>query len=330
MIKKKIYIFPIKVNKSILNPYVLDLVESLSVNNEISNKGGRNYGIFDLIMYLRCDIFIFNWTENLPKLKFGFLQSCYYVFVTLLIKIFKSKQIIWILHNKETHNTKSKLSNAIMKHNALIADIVVTHAKEGLIYYKDKFKKNNVIYTPHPIYENVKPILNIPIIYDFILWGNIEPYKNISKFLRFILKNNYYKEKRILICGNCNDKIYLNEINSLITPNITFINGYIEENRLAKMISESKVVLFCHSSDSILSSGALVYSLSYLKPIVAPNVGSFKDYKDINLIKTYNDFLEIEEIVRNFEPNIGAISNHLIENTWLKFNKFLMMEIKKK
>lgn len=329
MKKIKIYIYPIKANKILYNPYVIYLGKSLSIDNEISNCNGRNYGIFDLFKYIKCDVFIFNWTENLPKLKFGFLQSLNYILFTLIIKAFKSKQIIWILHNKQVHNNKSLLSGFIMNFNSRISNVVITHAHDGLTYYNDKFKKKNIIYTPHPVYENVKPIFNIPIIYDFILWGNIEPYKNIAKFLKFIKNKKYYSDKKILICGNCSNKNYLNIINSLITPNITFINGYIEENMLTKMISESKVILFCHSSDSILSSGALVYSLSYFKPIIAPNIGSFKDYEQMNLINTYNDFSEIEEIASNFILNLDKISNHLFLNTWSYFSNFLMKIILK-
>jgi hypothetical protein len=133
----------------------------------------------------------------------------------------------------------------------------------------------------------------------------------------------------MLICGKCNDENYLREINALITSNITLINEYIDENMLARMISESKVVLFCHSSKSILSSGALVYSLSYFKPIIAPNVGAFKDYNDLNLIQTYNDFSEIQEIACKIKPKIDAISNHLINNTWYDFCKILIYNIEK-
>ncbi|WP_348810444.1 hypothetical protein [Flavobacterium maritimum] len=321
--KKKIYIFPIKANKSILNPYVNHLVESLGLNNEISNNCGRNYGIFDLILYLRCDVFIFNWTENLPKLKFGFLQTLNYVIITLIIKTFKSKQIIWILHNKRIHNKKNYLSGAIMNYNSRIANFVITHAKDGLAFYRDTYKKDNIVYTPHPIYENVKPILNIPLIYDFILWGNIEPYKNITEFLIFIKNKNYYTDKKILICGKCNDENYLREINNHITPNIIFIDEYIDDNKLSKFISESKVVLFCHSSTSILSSGALIYSLSFLKPIIGPNIGAFKEYKDLDIIQTYNEFDEIESLVEQFKHNDARISEHLIQNTWYNFKGFI-------
>jgi hypothetical protein len=327
--KKKIYIFPIKANKSILNPYVKSLSESLRLNHEISNAGNRNFGIFDLILHIKCDIFIFNWTENLPRLKFGFLQTLSYVIVTLIIKIFRDKKIIWILHNKQVHNKKGFISDAIMRYNSWIANVVITHAKEGLIFYRNTYKKNNIEYIPHPIYENVKPIINSTIIYDFILWGNIEPYKNIINFLEFVKNENYFIDKKILICGKCSSENYLREIHALITPNITLVNEYLDDNKLAKLISESKFVLFCHSSKSILSSGALVYSLPFLKPIIAPNVGAFKDYNDIGLIQTYNNFSEIEEILSNIQLNNNLISNHLLVNTWSNFTKFLFSNIEK-
>lgn len=327
--KKKIYIYPIKANKLIYNPYVTLLGNCLCENNEVSNVSGRNFGILDLILYLRCDVFIFNWTENLPKLKYGFVQTLNYVVVTSIIKIFKSKKIIWILHNKQAHNDKNFLSDALMKYNSRLANVVITHAKDGLNYYKNTFKKDNIEYIPHPVYENIKPVINLPIRYDFILWGNIEPYKNITKFLEFVKNENYFSDKKILICGKCKDENYLKAINSLITPNVTLINEYIDENKLAKLISESKVVLFCHSSKSILSSGALVYSLSFLKPIIAPNVGSFKDYKDIGIIQTYTNFSEIEEILCNLKPNNIAVSNYLQKNTWDNFSKFIFTIIEK-
>lgn len=322
MKKLKAYIFPIKSNKTKLNPYVFLLRDSLSDYFLINNDNGtRNIGLFDLFSNLSCDYFFFNWTENIPKLRLGKLQTILFILYTFLIKLL-NKKIVWILHNKIPHDGDNRWSRLIMWHTANVSDIVITHSQDGIEYYVSMYKKMNIVYIPHPAYEDIKPV-KTSNRFDIVIWGSIAPYKNIVPFLTYCSKSEFFKSQKIVICGKCNDGEYLSQIDELLTPNITFINEFLKDAVLINYISSSKIILFTYSSDSILSSGALVYSLALLKPIIGPHIGAFKDYEAENLISTYQDFDQIEKIIKEPRFEINNIKEHLRGNTWKSFSRFV-------
>jgi hypothetical protein len=208
-----------------------------------------------------------------------------------------------------------------MAYSSLISDLVITHAKGGLEYYKQKYKRQNILYTPHPKYDNI-PKYNVPntiIKYDIIIWGNVEPYKEVDKFLEYAINDPVMCKKKILICGLCRNRDYNIQINQLLTNNITFINRYLKEEELEKLIFSSKIIMFTYSSNSILSSGALVHSLPFKKPIIGPNIGTFKDYDEAGMIKTYNHFADIATLIEKPYINEELTEEHLRLNTWENF-----------
>lgn len=72
------------------------------------------------------------------------------------------------------------------------------------------------------------------------------------------------KSKRILIVGRCPESKYAKEIDDAIAEsNITFDNRFFSDKELRNSISQSKVILFTCNTESVLSSGALIYSLNF-------------------------------------------------------------------
>ena len=82
-------------------------------------------------------------------------------------------------------------------------------------------------------------------------------------------------------------------------------------------ISNSRSILFTYSSDSILSSGALIYSLNFLKQIIGPNVGFFHELKEI--VRCYNNFEEISNIPINEGVDEFKIKSYINKNQWYSF-----------
>lgn len=48
----------------------------------------------------------------------------------------------------------------------------------------------------------------------------------------------------------------------------------------------SKIVLFTHKDDFLLSSGALIHLLNNFKTIFGPNTGNFKDFSKEGIVIT--------------------------------------------
>jgi len=327
IIHKKIYIFPLTINKSHYNKYVYHFAQALNKKYDVINlKRKKNIGIFDLLICFRAKTFIFNWTENLNTLKYGKLQVLFYLIFVSILKLSR-KNIIWIFHNKQPHDGKSRLSRLLMRYNAYISNTIITHAKEGVEHLIASYQvsPDHIIYLPHPVYPE-PVIVKKEKKYDIIIWGNIEKYKRILDFLHYWIKTGKSQQYKLLVCGKCNDKLYSQTIEQLTNDNIIYQNEYLSENELNSLISESKIILFTYNSESVLSSGALIYSLPFRNIIIGPAIGAFKDLANQGLIHTYNDMDEILNIIETTEHDSNtmlAIDNYLKLNTWDEFIKHI-------
>jgi hypothetical protein len=70
---------------------------------------------------------------------------------------------------------------------------------------------------------------------------------------------------------------------------------------------------------SVLSSGALIFSLPAKKLIIAPYVGSFKDLGDMGIVANYHSFNDIANLTNYFELDKTKIDEYLNTYTWDNF-----------
>ena len=66
-----------RLKSGIYNPYIKNFIQFSSDHYNFLNKNNpSNYGIFNIIKYIRkIDIIFFNWIEKLPEMKGGFIQT---------------------------------------------------------------------------------------------------------------------------------------------------------------------------------------------------------------------------------------------------------------
>lgn len=277
-------------------------------------------GICSVLFNLSSDLFIIQWIDLIPLKRYGKVQFCIFLFSIKLLSILK-KKIIWVLHNKHAHNSNSKLVDIGMSFMAKYSTAVVVHAKEGISFFDKMFPcyKGKCHYIPHPVYMT-KIYESDKIEWDFIIWGNISRRKNILDFIKFTRHNSFFKDKKILICGKCNDLSYDSLIRKILVSNITYINSFISDEKLIDYIKKSRCILFTYKTSSLLCSGALIYSLNFNKPIIGPNVGNFLDFKGI--VQCYNSFADIPQLVLKNSPEI--ICQYIKSNTWDKFPQKIM------
>jgi beta-1,4-mannosyltransferase len=330
-----IYMFPynnIERSKN-KNPYINDLLDSLKANNVniINGRKNNKYGIFDLLIKMtKTDIYYLNFIENTPDRKFGFIQTISLIIILLILKI-SGKKILWVIHNKISHSKNKLLSKIILFYILTnIADKLITHSKEGILFTKSFLKKGKDIkFIHHPIKNNLFINNTYSKKNDILIWGAITPYKGIHSFIDYVIKNKLNDYYNILIIGKISDKELKDKLESIHERNIIIKNQFIENEDLEKLFSETKFVLFTYSGFSTLSSGALMDTLSYGAKVIGPNVGAFKDLKEESLIETYNSFDELfkkikdPELLTNF--NIDKFIN---DNTWDNFAKKVIQIIK--
>jgi len=209
---------------------------------------------------------------------------------------------------------------------SLKADFVLTHSLEGIRFYKSEYPDSSAkcFYLPHPVYEFGKIEDAAQTEWDYIIWGTITPRKKVLEFVRFAAECKELEDKRILICGRCADTVLDTQIRKSLSPNITYQNVFMSDDELASRISSAKTILFTYDGGSVLSSGALIYSLNFFKPIIGPKVGSFEDLKGI--VECYDSFEDIPSIVSR--DCSGEIKKYIDENLWAGFPDSLLSYIR--
>ena len=174
---------------------------------------------------------------------------------------------------------------------------------------------NKLKFIYHPVYSsNIISYEKKVKIYDYIIWGAISPYKGIYKFLEFVKKNPEYRSKRILICGKVSSKDFYNKLIALNLENIKIIDAFITEKKLEECISISEVILFVYQGTSILSSGALIKSLNYNKPIIGPRIGAFRDLEELQILNCFNKYGDINNSSRLYKKD--RVKKYMSRNNW--------------
>lgn len=210
-------------NLKFVNPYLDDLVLSLSKHFHVINKEKPSgMGILGLFKFLsKTDFVLFNWIEKLPENKAGMAQSLALFILFPLFKVFKVK-IIWTMHNKLTHSKKhQKISNAIFNSMLKKSDYILTHSSEGIEFGESMVKgaKSRIHYFPHPIKDrrgNTKTQKK----YDILIWGSLSPYKGIVAFLEYLHKNQIENKYKTLIIGTASSVEFFIELSALRTNTI--------------------------------------------------------------------------------------------------------------
>ncbi|MCB2220108.1 MAG: hypothetical protein KQI35_06905 [Bacteroidetes bacterium] len=336
--KKNIYIYPLSSRDEklgLFNPYIDDLIKSLSEKFHFINlnKPSRK-GILDIVKYLpKLNYIHFNWIEKLPGNKLGSLQT---ILLFMLIPVFKMMgiKIIWTMHNKLSHSGQDdKKTMALFQLMLKNANLILTHSTAGIYYGEELLPgvKDKIIYLPHPIKD--RRLKNkTEVKYDVLIWGTISPYKGIDQFLQFLVDENLQEKFRILIVGKASDENYFEKLKKFQNKVIEIRNEFINNDELARMISESKSVLFTYSKASILSSGVLMDSLGFGANIIGPDVGAFTDLSNENIIHTFKSFEDAIKIIEEVsqQPDLkdqSKLDLFLEENSWPAFGQKFSLEI---
>lgn len=335
--KKKINIFLYPYNdikktlmKNTYQDFFIKNIETQSVR--VVNTKTR-YGIFDIFgFFYQTDIFYLNFVENLPERKFGLLQSIMFPFIFILIKIFR-KKIIWVLHNKVSHNDKYRTVKLFLMIFMLnFSDKVITLSEQGIKYGKRYiFNGNKIVFFQHPIENNLKKIKkNKKKDIDILIWGLITEYKGVNEFLKFATNCPLIKNYNITVAGKIVGKELKKDILSYQSERINVIDSFISNQQLENLHSRSKTVLFTYTGKSTLSSAALMYSLSFGSKILGSNYGAFKDLGKIGLIDTFGTFDELIKKTNsnNFNLNNLELTKFLDNNSWEKFAKNIFYILK--
>ena len=284
----------------------------ISIIKECLKNAGNEIVENDKIRRLidKSDIFYFNWVENLKnenllKCLLSLIQK---IVMVNIIKL-KNKKIIWVMHNKVSHETISyKLSLFSTKYFAKKSDKIIIHSHESKEVLKnlldEKYNDDKIFYLPHPHYinvykkneDNLRKKLRIEeddLVYCFI--GQIRPYKNID-ILIDSFNDTCMSNTKLIIAGKPYSEEYKEEIISKINgnKNIISIFEFIKDDELVNLINTSNVVVLPYDKKSSLNSGSVFLAFSNKKTILIPTIGTVRDFEDQDMLFSY-DFEDIKE-----------------------------------
>ena len=308
------------------NPYMVNFEESLAKEHIIVNKSFNHRGVLDFFKYVfKADLFVLNWIENLSLRRRGKLQIIAFQIFLIIAKL-SGKRILWVLHNKYTHDTvKNRWTDLMFKVMMRSSDFILTHSNCGIDFVKENFPEytSKVKYIAHPVKKVFLNNIKEEEKFDFLLWGVILPYKGILQFLMYVNDSSEMRSLRILIVGKCLDSEYKTKINEYLSENIIHLDRYYEIEQIAGFAKQAKFILFTYNPESILSSGSLMDSIGMGSVIIGPSAGAFKDLSTYSFVKTFNSYSEIIDIYKSFDKNKYSLNSEIDsfcqENSWKLF-----------
>ena len=299
---------------------------------------------------LAADIYHLNWYESTYKRRFIMVfWICFQKYLTIRKLKRNNKKIIWTVHNNKPHDSKySWIELLLIKAICKYADRIHILCNETRNLDFLKKYQNKIVHIPHGDYIgcypssniNIRSKYNIPNNKKILLFiGQIKKYKNIEVLIDSFNKSKINKEFVLLICGNCFDESYKNELSGINYDNIIFDFNFIKDEEMSSYLREASLIIAPYDIESSLNSGTLWMAMSYKKTMILPLIGCVKDlnydellyvydYRNKNehtnnltncLNKIYDDFKNDKDI---FDKKGNKCFNYVKDNiTWNKNKK---------
>lgn len=282
------------------------------------------------VKYKRNEKFSYLSFKKIHQIKSFIKQICpdlIYVFTPhpiniMLANFLKNYKIVFQVHDPKPHSGTPFLDSIIIKKQLK----QYYKISKRLIVAGDKLKED--IINKYPKYSNKITSIKFAVldnqiytiehknpINDILFFGRIEKYKGIN-ILIDALKLLNYKYKCVIVGKGNIDAICKSSINN---DNIIIKNEYISDYDLAKEIANSKVVVLPYLD----ATGSMTIGLSfcYGKPVIASDVGIFKEYiNDSGIILKENNpeqlAYEIDNLLSNKEK-LNQLSTNALKRSEL-------------
>ena len=307
--KTKLFIYPANNNEN----------QNINIQQKAIKECGINV-TYSLKDFFSTDFFLLNWFETLGgNIKLDYIKKCIKIFFMVLFR----KKIFWVVHNKQPHTKYSNdrslsLSIKLMKKLQKVASRIIILCDETEKVLK-QIGNDNISYEakiykiPHPNYIGIYPEHNTPITekkLNFLYIGQVNKYKNVDLLIN-VFNGIIDKNISLTIAGNCKDKMYIEQLNKLVSNKNIFCDfQFIPDNEIISYINKSEILILPYSLDSSLNSGTIFLAFSYKKTVISPLIGTLKEYeKNDSFFYSYEYNTQEEHLV-----NLKSIINKVIED----------------
>lgn len=313
------------------NPYVADFRAALEgAGHRVANAPHRNPLLSLLRPSAQGDIVVFNWFESIPEFRHGIVQSGVAVLLLLWLKL-RGRRIVWMLHNKAPHAPRHPWLNRLLR--GLIArqaTLILTHAREGVDLVRARWPRAaaRTRFADHPTKDRTSLVPGgVAKEYDLLIWGHVARYKGVFEFVDY-LRQHPGTGLRVCIVGTCSPPSLFDELAAACPPGVTAVHDSPSFEALAAYVARARFVLVPYHTESVLSSGILMDSLSYGAKVIGPRAGSFVDYAAEPALRvyTFGTFGDIPRLVARHrdEPDGRAdCARFLRQHSWPRFAAYL-------
>ena len=213
-----------------------------------------------------------------------------------LVRAFTSSRSVVLLHNivdtvdldaagfgsGRVVNSVLRSIGTVLTRIVLLADRVLTTMPQYVDVLRDRYGADNVYLTPHGTFDTPsEPVEeNDGGPFRILAFGKFGTYKRVDDLVeahRRLLERGHHVECVVAGTDSPNAKGYLAGVAAAHadTPGLRF-TGYVEEVDVARLFTDSNVVVFPYTSTTG-SSGPLHQTGSYARAAVVPRVGDFVD-----------------------------------------------------
>ena len=199
--------------------------------------------------------------------------------IYLALLLFHKPQVYMIQYQKGlTGSVKKILYKLVKKH---IRGVITSSEAVGEFYHRPYV----VVSDYFPMNKEHKSDRKIK--YDALIIGTINGWKDYESVIRGFSGT----DSTLVIAGKFNDKEYLETLKKDAKENITFIDKYLTDAEYVSLINESKFIILPYKRQyEEKSSGVLLEALYNNRPVIVPDMKSFKMVKEFNLGIVYKEF----------------------------------------
>lgn len=238
-----------------------------------------------------------------------------------LIRLF-SRRLIFTVHNVMPHERDTPEIRQLMAKIYRIPDCLVVHTQRARQRLIDEFAiaSERIVVMEHGINELVPPDpaaitatrsgLGVAASQRLVLFfGNVNYYKGVDLLLE--AARRFGPQVRLHIAGRCGDQDYGRELLRTMRDHpmgerLTWEDAFLSETRVSELLSAADVVVMPYRH--IDQSGVLFAALRHGVPLVAFDVGSFREYlpEGVGRVVPPGDLDAFAAAVETIEPSSAA------------------------
>lgn len=241
----------------------------------------------------RFDILHIHWPENaLSRPPLDLIKKLSILYGLLFIAKTKRAKVVWTVHNLRPHERRYPWLEPVFYRTLVrFIDGVIFLSKASMnLISKDEYMKmllkKPFAVIPHGHYRDVYPNavnklaarqkLGLGEEKVLLFIGQLRPYKGVDKLI-VSFKQLPGSGLRLIVAGKPISRQYLEQLEHLIgnDPRILLIPRFINDAEIPILFGAADLVVLPYTS--ILNSGSAILALSFSRPLLAPNEGSFPE-----------------------------------------------------